>query len=69
MKAIHHTSFSKTEFCKHCNKPQKLFWFDASEQNGQSETFYRDMHIECYELVYKTKAKSLQQLNEERKQL
>ena len=68
MKAIHHTSFSKTEFCKCCGNPQMLFWFEKDEKNGQSETFYRDMHKECYELVYKINAKSLQQLNEERRE-
>ena len=69
MKAIHHTTTSKTDFCKYCHKPQNLYWFDADEKNGQSETFYRDMHKDCYEIVYKVNAKSLQQLNEERKHL
>lgn len=67
MRSIHHTSLSKTEFCKHCGKPQLLYWFDKNELSGQSETFYRDMHKDCYELVYNIKVKSLQQLNQERK--
>lgn len=58
---------SEDTFCKHCGKPQRMFWFDSDKKNGQSETFCRDMHISCYEAVYNKKFKTLQELNEDRK--
>lgn len=65
---IHHSSKSKYGNCLICGKPILCKWYDVDERNGNTETFQEhkngNVHYACV-----SGAKSLRQLNEERKQL
>lgn len=64
----HHSTDLKEPFCPLCNKPFRMYWKDTTELNGFSDTTtMRDKHKVHYFCI--PGAKSLQQLNEERKHL
>jgi hypothetical protein len=66
-KTIHHyTEMEKC--CEICNKPFLFFWHEKEEKNGFSETMWQDKyHKKCIEEKTGKKCKTLQEINEERK--
>ena len=67
MRKIHHYSpMPDTKPCAICGKPILNAWYDAEEKNGRSET-YQERKGEIIHYFCLPNAKTLQQLNEERK--
>ena len=67
MREIHHITLTD-DICKHCGQPFKFYWYDKKEKNGFSETRWQDAyHKKCLEEITGSKCKTLQEINEERK--
>ena len=67
-KKIDHITDSD-ECCAHCGLPFKFYWYDKNQLNGFSETKWKDKyHKDCCEIVTGNKCKSLQEINNDRKQ-
>lgn len=68
----HHHTTEMNKKCSDCNKPFLFYWFDAEENNGQSERMYGFDEV-CFDCQTKrndgTPPKTLTELNEERKHL
>ena len=59
--------------CENCNREAKMFWKDKSHLNGHSETFWtapdgKQVCIDCLIELTGRYPKTLQELNNERKQ-
>lgn len=67
MKNIHHTT-NTDKVCSICNKPILNLWYDKTEANGQTESYQERRNGEVVHYFCLPNAKTLQQLNEERKQ-
>jgi hypothetical protein len=68
MRKIHHyTPMPDTKPCAICGKDILNAWFDANEKNGRSETFVHQKDGSIVHYFCLPNAKTLQQLNEERK--
>lgn len=66
-KHVHHTSVERNEgICPLCEKPFLMYWYDAEELNGRSDTTsrYKGQQVHYYCIPG---ARSLQEINAERK--
>jgi len=64
---IHHIGIDNSMQCRECKRCAKMYWYDADEQNGRSESFHEYMCCDCYTRIHGNRPKTLQELNDERK--